>query len=64
MNSGTKPARLDVFIGQSQKVAEVTLAAGSENEISFTYEANWVNQGFAVSPHLPLNGDFDSAPRL
>lgn len=60
MNSGTKTTRLDVFIGQSQKVAEITLAVGSENEISFTYEANWVNEGFAVSPHLPLNGGFDS----
>ena len=60
MNSGTNLNSLDVFIGQSQKVAEITLAIGSENEISFTYEANWVNEGFAVSPHLPLNGDFDS----
>ena len=60
MNSGTNTNRLDVFIGQSQKVAEITLAVGSESEISFTYEANWRNEGFAVSPHLPLNGDFDS----
>ncbi|MEI8618499.1 HipA N-terminal domain-containing protein [Pseudoalteromonas sp. B28] len=33
---------------------------GSENEIAFTYEPEWINKGFAISPHLPLNGDFDS----
>ena len=49
MNSGTNTNRLDVFIGQSQKVAEITLAIGSENEISFTYEAKWINEGFAVT---------------
>ncbi|MEJ2913792.1 HipA domain-containing protein [Pseudoalteromonas sp. C12FD-1] len=60
MSSGINTSSLDVFIGQSEKVAEITLAIGSENEISFTYETKWINDGFAVSPHLPLNGDFDS----
>jgi serine/threonine-protein kinase HipA len=60
MSSGINTSSLDVFIGHSEKVAEITLAIGSENEISFTYETKWINDGFAVSPHLPLNGDFDS----
>ncbi len=60
MSSGINSNGLDVFIGQSQKVAEITLEIGSENEISFTYETKWINEGFAVSPHLPLKGDFDS----
>ena len=60
MSSGTKINSLDVFIGHTQKIGEITLNIGSENEISFSYEPGWINKGFAISPHLPLNGHFNS----
>ena len=60
MSSGTKINSLDVFIGNTQKIGEITLNIGSENEISFSYEPEWINKGFAISPHLPLNGHFNS----
>jgi len=50
---------LDVFIGHQRKIATISIPIGSETEISFTYEASWVEQGFPISPHLPLNGEFD-----
>ena len=60
MSSGIKKNSLDVFIGHTQKIGAIALDIGSENEIAFTYEPEWINKGFAISPHLPLNGDFDS----
>ena len=60
MSSGIKKNSLDVFIGHTQKIGAIALDIGSENEIAFTYEPEWINKGFAISPHLPLNGDFNS----
>ncbi|MDO6721042.1 HipA domain-containing protein [Psychrosphaera sp. 1_MG-2023] len=50
---------LDVYIGGQKKVATITLPVGSETEIAFTYEPRWIADGFAISPHLPLTGDFE-----
>ncbi|NQY87208.1 MAG: HipA domain-containing protein [Colwellia sp.] len=50
---------LHVFIGHHQKIATISIPVGSETEISLTYESSWVQEGFAISPHLPLDGNFD-----
>ena len=50
---------LDVYIGGVQKVATINLPIGSESEISLHYEPSWVEHGFAISPHLPLSGEFN-----
>ena len=50
---------LHVFIGHHKRIATVSIPVGSETEISLTYEPSWVKEGFAISPHLPLDGNFD-----
>lgn len=56
--TGTNLNLLHVFIGNKKKIATIIMPVGSETDISFTYESTWVEDGFAISPHLPLNGDF------
>ncbi|WP_100644046.1 HipA domain-containing protein [Alteromonas facilis] len=52
---------LDVFIGtRLNKIATLTLESATESEMSLVYEPGWVKEGFAFSPHLPLDGKFDS----
>ena len=48
MSSGIKKNSLDVFIGHTQKIGAIALDIGSENEIAFTYEPEWINKGFAI----------------
>jgi len=50
---------LNVFIGHDKKIATISIPVGSETEISLVYEPSWVQEGFAISPHLPLDGNFD-----
>jgi len=50
---------LHVFIGCDKKIATISIPVGSESEILLTYEASWIKAGFAISPYLPLNGNFD-----
>ncbi|NRA55486.1 MAG: HipA domain-containing protein [Gammaproteobacteria bacterium] len=50
---------LDVIIGSQRKIATITMRVGSETEISLIYQPAWIEQGFPISPHLPLNGKFD-----
>ena len=62
MTNGTNmqsQSYLDVFIGHDKKIATISIPAGSETDISFVYEASWIEAGFAISPHLPLDGDFN-----
>lgn len=56
--SGTDLDTLHVYIGHTRKIATITLPVGSETELQLTYDAVWVKEGFAISPHLPLNGKF------
>lgn len=61
-DSGTNNERvnsLDVFIGHHKKIATITIPVGSDIELSLTYESSWVKEGFAISPYLPLDGNFD-----
>lgn len=57
--TGTKINRLDVNIGHTRKIATLLLPVDSENELSLVYEPDWIKEGFAISPHLPLNGEFN-----
>lgn len=57
--SGTNLNTLDVYIGHARKIATISIPVGSETELTLTYEPDWVNEGFAISPHLPLDGDFN-----
>jgi len=59
MTNGTNVNSLHVFIGHHKKIATISIPVGSEMEISLTYESSWVKEGFAISPHLPLDGSFD-----
>lgn len=61
--TGSNPSQsadnvLEVLLGADRKIATLSIAAGSESELTLTYEPSWVEQGFAVSPHLPLTGEF------
>jgi len=58
MTNGTNVNNLYVFIGHHKKIATISIPVGSDIDISLTYEPSWVNEGFAISPHLPLDGDF------
>lgn len=58
---GTNLNSLFVCIGQDRKIAVISIPVGSETELTLTYEPDWVRDGFAISPHLPLNGDFGHA---
>ena len=59
MTSGINVNNLYVFIGHHKKIATVSIPVGSDTDISLTYEPSWVEEGFAISPYLPLNGNFD-----
>lgn len=60
MTNGSNEHQLSVLLGNNKVIATLTLPVGSETGLMLTYEADWVNDGFAISPHLPLSGDFDS----
>ncbi len=57
--TGTDVNTLHVYIGHSRKIATIVIPVGSETELTLTYEPDWVIEGFAISPHLPLNGEFE-----
>ena len=59
MTNGTNVNNLYVFIGHHKKIASISIPVGSDIEISLTYEPSWIKEGFAISPYLPLDGDFD-----
>ncbi|XOV79774.1 MAG: HipA domain-containing protein [Aestuariibacter sp.] len=59
MMTGTRLNSLDVNIGHKRKIATLLLPVNSENELSFVYESDWIEEGFAISPHLPLSGEFN-----
>lgn len=56
--TGTDLATMHVYIGDTRKIATITLPVGSETELKLTYDSVWAKEGFAISPHLPLNGNF------
>ena len=56
--TGTNLNTLNVYIGHGRRIAAITIPVGSETELTSTYEPDWVKEGFAISPHLPLNGEF------
>ena len=60
MTSGSNTNQLKVLLGNQRVIATLTLPVGSETELMLTYEPDWVIDGFAISPHLPLSGNFDS----
>lgn len=55
----TSAHSLDVYLGHYKKIATITLPVGSETAITLTYEQSWIDNGFAISPHLPLDDSFD-----
>lgn len=57
--TGTNLNTLNVYIGHGRKIAAISIPIGSETELSLAYEPDWIKEGFAISPHLPLNGNFD-----
>ena len=57
--NGTDLNTLNVYIGHSRRIAAITIPVGSETELTLTYEPDWIKEGFAISPHLPLNGKFN-----
>lgn len=57
--TGTDLNTLNVYIGHDRRIAAITIPVGSETELTLTYEPDWIKEGFAISPHLPLNGEFD-----
>jgi len=59
MMNGINLNSLYVFIGHNKKIATISIPIGSETDISLTYESSWIEEGFAISPHLPLDGNFD-----
>ena len=50
--SGADPC-LSVFLGE-QQIASLQLSA---DQLLWHYAASWQQQGFALSPHLPLHGE-------
>lgn len=56
--TGTKKHSLQVFIGHHKKIATISIPVGSETDMQLTYESSWIEEGFAISPHLPLSGEF------
>lgn len=56
--TGTNLNTLQVYIGHKRKIATLTIPIGSESDLSLTYEPDWIENGFPISPHLPLNGKF------
>ena len=56
--TGTKKHSLQLFIGHHKKIATISIPVGSETDMLLTYEPSWIEEGFAISPHLPLSGEF------
>ena len=59
MTSGINVNKLNVFIGHHKKIATISIPVNTDTDISLTYEPSWLDKGFAISPHLPLDGNFD-----
>ena len=59
MTNGINVNNLYVFIGHHKKIATISMPVGSDTDISLTYEPSWIDYGFAISPYLPLDGNFD-----
>lgn len=59
MSNGINLNQLHVYIGHQQKIATISIPIDSDSEISLKYDSTWITDGFAISPHLPLHGDFD-----
>mgnify|MGYP003651571622 CR=1 FL=1 len=59
MTNGTNVNNLYVFIGHHKKIATISIPVGSDTDISLTYEPSWVEEGFAISPYLPLDGNYN-----
>ena len=59
MTSGINVNKLNVFIGHHKKIATISIPINTDTDISLTYEPSWIDKGFAISPHLPLDGNFD-----
>lgn len=59
--TGSDKHTLDVYIGTQQKIAELSLVAGTERELALTYDSEWRANGFAISPHLPFERRFRPA---
>lgn len=59
MTIGTNVNGLHVFIGHHKKIATISIPVGSDTDISLIYEPSWVEEGFAISPYLPLDGNFE-----
>ena len=57
--TGSDLNTLNVYIGHDRRIAEITIPVGSETQLTLTYEPDWIKEGFAISPHLPLNGEFE-----
>lgn len=54
--------KLNVYLSSTdRKVGEISLPVGGVDELTFTYDAEWAENGFAISPHLPMEG---SIPQL
>jgi serine/threonine-protein kinase HipA len=49
---------LNILLGGHTKIATITLPVGSETDLTLVYEPSWIADGFAISPHLPLDGSF------
>jgi|TARA_R110000868_G_scaffold102999_2_gene283707 serine/threonine-protein kinase HipA len=43
---------------KDQKVG--TLTFEQPRECKFEYDQQWLQDGYPISPHIPLNGNFDS----
>jgi len=56
----SKPTLIKIEKGNTKvKLATISIPEGSDTDISLTYESSWVEEGFAISPYLPLDGNFD-----
>ena len=59
MTIGINVNNLYVFIGHHKKIATISIPIGSDTDISLSYEPSWAKEGFAISPYLPVDGNFD-----
>lgn len=59
MPNGSDVNSLHIYIGHDKKIATLSIPVGSDSDISLIYNESWIQNGFAISPHLPLNGSFD-----
>lgn len=51
---------LEIYIGTKTKVGTLILHSGTARKLELIYAPEWVENGFPISPHLPLKGDIDS----